>query len=1168
MSGDDVDIKNFAVPAALDLESQRRPAIPGYRREVIHNTTTQNEYKPGNICYIPYDSGSAGAFCDPSCVRLEGTIEVRNKNFYCDGFNLPRCGWHALIQEFGIEIGGVLHEMNRHYAECIELDMIKRGENRTPYHLIRENPYELGGGGVGKLHINFVKPSMVTAMGLPHGVKYAPLTTATSDTYPDTISQGYLLQSNPLVYESWGRNSTSQLEKSTTSGDGSWWKSGDEVNPVSGVYSAAANGYFKTSNLSSSSFYEDQMSHYLNCHVTKKAMRSPQEGYYNTTNVNNGNTKFETFAVDNYYSVAETGTSLGPDVTMTKENAYFGNFPAGGTLLSKYSRMQGFTSTTSFMFNLTPGQATDSFSPGMWPVGQPCDYEKLQKGLKEDWNLISAHNVVDYYANCQNVPCAIPVDVSAADNGSSAIWGNSVHTKPTFDNTGGYFSTFFTFSLKLYSSLIGELAKVWFPELLVPQQKMRIRLRFQEANVLFQTVMDPCRRVPGTSRDWYPNLGIMSSDGQPVSNMIRVTRPRFILSGIHPIMVSDYVPGHCMIDAIALGKYPVPQMKMKGMHAVNKLFDMKDESSGLVPSGTTLTNINYGSHAQADDSEFPIAHPFAVVTNVGNTPAGDIYTDGLFKRLTVFFMENTPVSGWDGDDIRHLMNYTSLPHSLWRKLFYEIEQNQEYGFPLYPIAPGSATSLTDDPKPNVIPGNPNLSGIKPGTIVEMQQYIHPSNLRNYFHNSALPNNTNGDTAAIATQYDAAAATSSIFRANPYFDWKYKSLNWDPFCAPTPQYLPCKNPSDKTLARVLSTADFVSEDELCFGTHYPRAKMQVRRTHTSLYPLQVPDIITSKIDERLTYVVKNIQLVTQQIVLPRTAGLSIISNALSGGLVSEATAWTEIETTLPESTSQKVLVNAAMAFCNSISFIFQPTETIQGDQAYGYRFGSFVNPFTAFDYISESVADVPQGSSAYNDLGGKSVSYYNEINLSERVPFDIQLQLSSELLPRTPMSRISRFLTYNRWGDGVFNDMDYAGLAPTIQPSYSSTNDMTVNTLQDGFWACHIPIRCLDDQTITSNPYFAGAEISLNSVLRGARGRVQPLPITVPYVGTFHITFNLETFMGLRNRMRTGMPVVNNNLFLKFERAHLCRLFSTRMIAVLEGDGKWIYERGGMVIFIK
>ena len=64
------------MPQALELEASRRNGIPAVRREVVHNTTTQNEYRPGELCYIPIDTGAAGAFMDTTTTRLETKITL------------------------------------------------------------------------------------------------------------------------------------------------------------------------------------------------------------------------------------------------------------------------------------------------------------------------------------------------------------------------------------------------------------------------------------------------------------------------------------------------------------------------------------------------------------------------------------------------------------------------------------------------------------------------------------------------------------------------------------------------------------------------------------------------------------------------------------------------------------------------------------------------------------------------------------------------------------------------------------------------------------------------------------------------------------------------------------------------------------------------------------
>jgi hypothetical protein len=91
-------------------------------------------------------------------------------------------------------------------------------------------------------------------------------------------------------------------------------------------------------------------------------------------------------------------------------------------------------------------------------------------------------------------------------------------------------------------------------------------------------------------------------------------------------------------------------------------------------------------------------------------------------------------------------------------------------------------------------------------------------------------------------------------------------------------------------------------------------------------------------------------------------------------------------------------------------------------------------------------------------------------------------------------------------------------------------------------------------------------MSLRTKLRGVRSTLGSLPIFKPYDGTFHLSFNLEAYMGQSDRLRTGIPIVNNNMFLKMERAHLLRNTSTQLLTVASCDGKVVFERGGTVQF--
>jgi hypothetical protein len=1114
-------MSEFGMPVALELEAARRSGIPAFRREVVHNTTTQNEYRPGELCYIPIDTGAAGAFMDVSCTRLEFVVTVQNKNYFTDFINLPRCGWHSIIQEFGIELNNGLHELNRHYAECVELSMIKKGENRTPFEMTRTNPWKAAHGTAGNLHINFIKPSMVTLTGLPHNTKYAALGTNTSNTTPDFISQSYLYHSQPFVHECFGRLNGGAMPS---------------VQPF----------YFKdllmasTSLDASQSVYEDQLN------VQSDYYRTNYIGVSSATTV--GATANGQFNTTQNIVLGETSHNL------ISAPLKFIGLPQGNRL-RKLARTDVSTASIS-IYDLVFGQSALGKSPGMWPAGQPCPIRELEKDYQDTIRFINSDNVINYYANVKNIPVGIPVNLDG-DSNATSVWGDqAIKTKAAIGQYGH--ETQFHVCIKLYSSLIGELADRWFPELVVPQGRMRVRIRFQEPNIVFQTLMDPCRRVPGTSRDFIPYFGIVESGilqgGAEVfvgqGQLSEAILANNLASGIHPLMVPNSLaaPASCasvFVDAIALGRYPLPILRMRALH----------HPFGGTTSGWDAAAPN---DAAMDANQYNYTSIEAPNRRGANT--GSI----VVKNAAVA----TAVAA----------NTTAIQYAAGTQLAkyaYELAQNQEYGFPSN-IQPRDAS---DPPLLTARRGGAAASAVDtvPSTIGDYQIYSFPTDWSNRYKRPSNDNAVWITTGPLAND-DAANPTKTVAagfaNANLYAqsnipglqganqdEWQH-SQNWNPFCLPCPQYVPRSSPQNTLATRPILRADYVSEDQLCYGTFLEGATAQVRRTHSSLYPLNVPDLNTSGVYERLTYKVTNVQICTQQIVLPRGTALSIVENALEGGITIECRAWKEMESILPGAESQKHLINMAAAFCTDISFLFRPVSILQGDVSYGYNSFSFYNPFTYFDFEPE-VANLAESN--YNALGGRPI-YYNECIMSTRVAFDIQLQIATELLPRTPIDTVNALIRNCRWGGQVFSDRDYMELNPKILPSYQTSKGMAINTLQDGFWACYTPIHCLDDQTITDNPFFIPLEFSLQRKLRGARASSSSLPIFKPYDGTFHLSFNLEAYMGQSDRLRTGIPIVNNNMFLKMEKAHLLRNTSTQLLTIAQCDAKVVFERGGTVQF--
>lgn len=1110
---------DFAMPQMLDIESTRKHALPAVRRQMIHDTTTQAEYRPGESCSIPIATGGAGCFMDTSATRLEMKITVLNKNYYTDAINLSRCGWHSVIKSMYLNINNGKHDEQLNYAECVEFDMIKMGENKTPVQMVRPNPYKLANGLAGDFHINFVKPSMVTNLGLPHNVTFGSISSNSASTVPDIISDNLLFRSNKFTRMSFGRGNNYDLFDL----DGTTLKNPVYAYSQTGVSSVTAEnslGGFHSSNFPLEAGYWDD----------RIPLHNLTESYYRND---------ATFSTSSQFL---SGTTIGPATNVTSQYRIVGT-PVGFTSqLNRMSKNHAHkfdftTNNTNTIYKVNYGQSVAESCAAQWPAKQPCDYHQVKEEFFKEFSKANEQNIQDYYANCKNIPIGIPLDLSGNDSGYEAIWKSGTHTKPSkteYAINGA--KTEFHVSLKVYSSLIGVLAKKAFPELLVPAGRMFLNIRFQESNIVFQTLMDPCRRVPGTCRDWFPYLGVVESKYHKITGggtvvttssvgvgNLSTASATVIASGVHPVLVSDYVEGQVFNDAVAMGQFAIPQLRLKSMHLPYSQFRV-DNYGGIDMDGSS------------------------------NSTATFFQVDSLSKTTLSGAQNWVNYVPSSTDEIADKINYL---YSLVGKLHYETMQNQEYGFPVKNL--GYDTNnipAHDDTNPN---GDNSLQTDSSNYYIsDLQAYSFEQDWRNYLANN-VNTGTSGATIETSNPYYSSINTSLT-------DYQFKGLNWLNKCTPTPQFVPIKDPWNKSESRNIEISDFVSEDQMCFGTHLERSVMQVRRSHRSLYPLNISDSVGSKIDERLDYRVSNVRLITQQLVLPQTASDSILQAALSGGISMETQTWKTQDSVLPQAATQNALINIAAAFCTHISFLFRPFDTIQGDQAYGYNSLSFVCPFTSFRFdldttMTDKDGNPPSRADDYNNLGGKPV-YTNALQYDDRILFDIQLVVQNEYLPRQAIDSLSLLHYHTRHGDDVYSSADYLGLHPAMQPSGNTNNGMIVDTLQDGYYACHIPISCLDDQTITCNPFYTPLEISLRKKIRGNRANRDALPLYKPLDGTFHLSFNLESFMGQSGRMRTGIPIVNNNMFLRFKLAHLCAEYSCQLLTIATVDGRIMFERGG------
>ena len=591
---------NFTLPSGLNYTNQLAPGIPGLRRTIDNAATTQNVYRPAETAIIPLSTGDGGAFWATDTVRLRMQVDILNYSSFIDFISLGPCGFHSIIKRMAIEINGYEHEVQDYYNWSVTTEMIQRGENCKPFEIVRSNTWEVAGGLSGIKHINFIKPSMVTSTGLPHSVIFPKLLNSVG-VVADNFTQSLMYYSNPYASIAFG--TSKQLNYHSTNAN------------VDRYYKAPYNflnfGGFHTSNWLTGglSWYIDSTENYkylaVNHAVVEPGLTTASAVANNTSS---GSSNALDYSFNNkalYPGKSYDGQPAGADVNLSTPRVTL-VLPGTNALIGQdgpYYKFVGGPSKTmiGLTYKLTPGngtinignvsfgQSVDQFTPLQWPVKQPIDLEKLKYCIHESLEDVNQYNVMSYYANCKNIPVSKPLDLqqsfgSTGDNGASKVWGSfdfsdqtNYGSLPMLNPTVAVRTPFFI-ELKIYSSIIGEKAKVWFPETIFQQGTVKLKILFEDPNIAFQITSDPCRKVPGTPRDAFPNLGVLSTYGYTITNGNVTARniktiaaldevsPIYLLSGVHPIMVTNYVPGQCFNDSICLGTAILPIQKFDVLH--------------------------------------------------------------------------------------------------------------------------------------------------------------------------------------------------------------------------------------------------------------------------------------------------------------------------------------------------------------------------------------------------------------------------------------------------------------------------------------------------------------------------------------------------------------------------------------------------------------------------
>jgi hypothetical protein len=377
--------------------------------------------------------------------------------------------------------------------------------------------------------------------------------------------------------------------------------------------------------------------------------------------------------------------------------------------------------------------------------------------------------------------------------------------------------------------------------------------------------------------------------------------------------------------------------------------------------------------------------------------------------------------------------------------------------------------------------------------------------------------------------------------------------------PACQYMLSSNPNK---GRNGTADDFANEASLCYGTPYPSAKAQSRRTHLGALPLGLPNV---DYNNGITYEIRNLQIRAAELLFSDEITDSLLQAGIAGNAVMETVILRETKVQLHQNGTQKILIPITGASIQDLCVAFRHQEQLWGPQALSQPTYSFIDPFTAVNYTTD----------ASFWKGVRNMSVQSAWSNSGHLGINMYFQLGSEFLPRVPIDDISGFTDFVCQGDQIFYGAGELGdyrrmnqnpermdiFTELITSSSNSSAIKRINHFDPGFFTTFMNMEILDDQTITGNP-FLYLFAPLDELPMDHIGQI--LPYVQPSVGTFHISLNLETMMGHGHKTRSGSTIVNNQLYLKMDRAYGCAQSPLEMIAYARCNAKVVFERGGSV----
>jgi hypothetical protein len=436
-----------ALPAEVQLGKEKPQGAFCLRSRYSLSANSASSWNAGTTLTLPLQTGTPGTFTDVKQGVIQATIQIVNTNPYVDFLNFGPSGAMIFFDEMRVYSSGTPVEENLRYSETADLLMIQGGHQCRPFKMYRRNKWLAANGLAGDKHINFIKPSMVDALGVP------------------MFGRTPFMDNNSAVY----------------------------CPPSISIGTSVAVGPYNSQGL-----------------ATLAGANTSSGSLIGTLPFYDGNIRGVSATVANIAVASLSGVG-GPSQTdglhRTQSDAGIAAVTAENHLQVRVAQY-GRTKNTGAFAN---AQAA-SYVPAQWPDYQPFTLAGQYDDEEID-SILGKTKISEYMKYLCNVR-GLPIGVSGQIADGSSYCSSTAAlpaVNPGAANDVNIRYVQYRVSMPFLSGIYGIFADKMFPDMLIGANNMRIEFKLAQNVKALWTTMDPCRRVPGTLRDFVPFTGTASA---------------------------------------------------------------------------------------------------------------------------------------------------------------------------------------------------------------------------------------------------------------------------------------------------------------------------------------------------------------------------------------------------------------------------------------------------------------------------------------------------------------------------------------------------------------------------------------------------------------------------------------------------------------------------------